>query len=180
MIPAGYMAKFVADRPDWLGAAGVKDLYSVSACVSSCFADDWHSEWKHNGYWFFDSIDIIRDIAARKSVDLEHASFFYYEILERQFDEEGREGALPAPDAAIATNVVIPKTKVLQGFDVVTFSAGAGPECSPLSCNSLALDLAVNQHCLFASLDEAVAHVKSGAFKNSEPGPYRIFSVYSL
>lgn len=24
MIAAGYMAKFVVDRPDWLGAAGVK------------------------------------------------------------------------------------------------------------------------------------------------------------
>jgi hypothetical protein len=180
MIPAGYMAKFVADRPDWLGAVGVKDIYSVSACVSSYFADDCHTEWRHNGFWFFDSIDLIREIASKRSVDLEDAHFFYFEIYERQFDDEGREGALQAPDHAFATNVAIPKMKTLRGFDVVTFYAGAGPECSPLSCNSLALELGVNQHCLLPSLDEAIAHLKKGAFKNCEPGPYRIFSVFSV
>lgn len=179
MIPAGYMAKFVADRPDWLGAAGVKDICSVSACVSSYFAEDCHNAWRHNGFWLFDSIDIIQEIAAMKSLDLTGARFFYYEVYERQFDNEGREGALQAPDHAYATNVTVPEVKTLRGFDVVTFYAGAGPECSPLSCNNLALEISVNQHCLLPSLDEAIAHLKRGAFKDCEPGPCRIFSVYS-
>jgi len=126
MIPAGYMAKFVADRPDWLGAAGVKDVYSLSACVSSCFADDCHTEWRHNGFWLFDSIDVIQEIAAKKSVDLTDASFFYCETYEWQFDDEGREGALQAPDQAFATNVANPEIKTLRGFDVVTFYSGSG------------------------------------------------------
>jgi hypothetical protein len=33
---------------------------------------------------------------------------------------------------------------------------------------------------LFSSFDEAKAHLERGAFNNSEPGPYRIFAVYSV
>lgn len=180
MIPAGYMAKFVAERPDWLDAASVKDICSVSGCISRCFADDYHDVWRHNGFWLFDSLDIIREIASKRSIDLVDTRFFYYEIHEREFDNEGLEEALQAPDLAFVTNVVVPEAKTLRGFDVVTFFAGAGPECSPLSCNSLAVKLGVNQHCLFDSLDEAIFRLKAGAFKNSEPGPCRVFSVFSL
>lgn len=179
MIPAGYMAKFVADRPDWLAAAGVADIYSVSGCVSPCFAD-FYDAWMHNGFWLFDTIDMLRQLACRKTIDLEGAKYFYYEIYEKQFDEDGNAEALKAPDLAFATSVSVPKTKKLEGFDVVTISAGAGPECSPLSCNSLALKHEVNRHCLLKSLDHAITHLEKGAFKNSEPGPYRIFSVYTL
>jgi len=41
----------------------------------------------------------------------------------------------------------------LEGFDVTTFSVANSPECSPLSCNDLAADIAVNKHCLFDSFD---------------------------
>jgi hypothetical protein len=131
MIPAGYMAKFVADRPDWLAAAGVEDIYSVSRCMSPCFMH-YHGAWKHNGFWLFDSIDVIRHLASEKGIDLKHAKFFYYEVYGREFDEDGTEEVMPAPATAFATNVSSPETKSLEGFDVVTFNAGAGPECSPL------------------------------------------------
>jgi predicted nicotinamide N-methyase len=39
MIPAGYMAKHIAIRPEWLKAERVVDIYSVSNCVSEDFAD---------------------------------------------------------------------------------------------------------------------------------------------
>ena len=39
MIPAGYMAKHVAARPDGLKANQVKNIYSVSNCISDDFAD---------------------------------------------------------------------------------------------------------------------------------------------
>ncbi len=50
MIPVGYMAKRVSKKPDWLQAAQVIDIYSVSGCVSEDFAD-YIDYWKHNGYW---------------------------------------------------------------------------------------------------------------------------------
>lgn len=56
MIPAGYMAKRVVRKPDWLTTNRVEDIYSVSGCISKDFAD-YITFWKHNGYWLFDSSD---------------------------------------------------------------------------------------------------------------------------
>lgn len=84
------------------------------------------------------------------------------------------------PDSSVLTNVTLPPVKQLEGFDVVTFYAKSSPECSPLSCNSLAEKLRTNSHCLFDSFDEAKFHLNEGVFNNSEPGPYRIFAVYSV
>ena len=179
MIPAGYMAKFVAEHPDWLEAAGVDDIYSVSGCVSSYFAN-YYDAWKHNGFWLFDSIDLIRQVASEKAIDLKDARFFYYELYETQFDDDDKEEEIQVSDLPFATNVSVPAHKSLAGYDVVNFSGGAGPECSPLSCNGLAKEHEVNRHCLLSSLDEAISLLRNGAFRSSEPGPYRIFSVYSL
>jgi hypothetical protein len=84
------------------------------------------------------------------------------------------------PKSSFGTHVIPRSRKQPQGFDVVTFSVGTSPECSPLSCNSLAEYLHTNAHCLFPSFDEAVTNVTNGAFNDYEPGPYRIFSVYSV
>lgn len=179
MIPAGYMAKTISNRPDLLEASGVKDIYSLSGCISHEFAD-YINDWKHNGFWLFDSPQIIKQLASEKKIDLNNSKFFYYEIYEKQFDEDGNEEMLNIGDLPFTTNVEVPKIKTLEGYDVVTFFAGSSPECSPLSCNYLAKEIKVNQHCLIDSLEETIAHIKNGDFKNSEPGPRRIFSVYSV
>jgi hypothetical protein len=87
MIPAGYMAKRVASRPDWLGAPQVVDIYSVSGCVSKNFAD-YTAYWKHNGFWLFDAPEVIQQLARENEIDLEGTSLFYYEVFEHEFDEE--------------------------------------------------------------------------------------------
>jgi len=66
------------------------------------------------------------------------------------------------------------------GFDVVSFSQQNSPECSPLSCNALAQSTPVNRHCLLATFEDAVTALEAGRFDNSEPGPFRIFAVYSV
>jgi hypothetical protein len=177
MIPVGYMAKNVYRKADWLEKAHVIDIYSVSSCISENFADYIHF-WKHNGYWFFDSPRIIKNIAAENSIELEGTSLFYYEAFEQQFDDESWQPW--GPESSFPTNVVPPSQKRLEGFDVVTFYVKNSPECSPLSCNSMAKEIPTNAHCLFASFDEAKINIDNGAFKNSEPGPYRIFAVYSV
>jgi hypothetical protein len=176
MIPAGYMAKCVSKRPDWLSAPNVDDILSVSGCVSEDF-DDYIDYWKHNDFWFFDSPETIVNLAKENSILLQGTSLFYYEIYEMEFD--GKSWNSMRPDLS-ASNVMLPHTKQLQGFDVVTFYAKSSPECSPLSCNSLAEELPTNSHCLFDSFDQAKFHLDEGVFNNSEPGPYRIFAVYSV
>jgi hypothetical protein len=179
MIPVGYMAKRVSTRPDWLQAAQVAEIYSVSSCTSNDFAN-YIQYWKHNGYWFFDSPEGIRQLAREHSIDLEGTTLFYYEVHEQQFEENPSRWARFEPEPSFPTDVLPPATKSLAGYDVVTFSSGTSAECSPLSCNGLAAGVETNSHCLLTSLEVAQRLLDSGAFKNSEPGPFRIFAVYTV
>lgn len=178
MLPAGYMAKVVSDCPPALGAGRVTDVYSVSRCISDDFAD-YIDYWKHNGYWLFNSPEVIRALAAEEGIDLTGTRLFYYEVHEQELDNDGYWRTFQ-PEEVFPTAVVCPRERVLEGFDVVTFYAGSAPECSPLSCNGLAATIDTNAHCLLESFAEAKRLLEDGAFRNSEPGPYRIFAVYSV
>ena len=179
MTPAGYLFKHVARRPGWLNAPPVDDIYSVSGHVSTCFAD-YAQYWKHNGYWLFDAPAAMREIAKANNIDLAGATLFYYEIFEEEFAEDAKAWSPFVPDASLPTKVELPSAVRLEGYDVATFWAKTSPECSPLSCNGLAENLPVNRHCLFASLDAARQALAAGQFDKSEPGPFRIFAVYTL
>jgi hypothetical protein len=173
------MAKRVRPRPDWLHAAQVVDVYSVSNCVSPDFAD-YINFWQHNGYWFFDSSEIIRQTAHAHALDLAGTSLFYYEAHDLAFHAFDRQWTSFQPEPSFTTHVIVPTVKDLAGYDVVTFSVGTSPECSPLSCNSLASDVETNPHCLLTSLEQAQRLLEAGHFTYGEPGPYRIFAVYSV
>ncbi len=177
MTPAGYMAKRVSKHPSWLGTANVLDIYSVSDHVNEDFTD-YIPFWKHNGYWLFDSPELIRSVAAESKTQLDDTRLFYYEVYGLEFDEKAWKPFVPEP--SFGTNIVVPTRKCLEGFDVVTFWCHTSPECSPLSCNYLAKEIRTNSHCLLDSFEQAKNTLESGAFDNSEPGPYRIFSVYSV
>jgi hypothetical protein len=177
MVPVGYMAKQVYKKPDWLKAPRVVDIFSVSGHVSKDFAD-YIDYWKHNGYWFFDSPEVIRTVAEEHSIELQGTVLFYYEAHEMEFD--GENWRPYAPEPSFRTSIVPPSQKRLQGFDVVTFSCRTMAECSPLSCNYMANELATNEHCLFTSFDEAETYVSNAVFNDSEPGPYRVFSVHTV
>lgn len=172
------MYKKVAARPDWLKAPAVLDIYSLSNCISDDFAD-YINYWKHNGYWLFNSPGAIEEIAANEGIDLSGTTLFYYEVYEYEFDEKSNDWSTFTLEPSFETNVHVLTAKRLEGFDVATFCAHASPECSPLSCNSLAADMPVNEHCLFNTFEEAKEAIERGLFKNAELGPYRIFAVYT-
>jgi hypothetical protein len=177
MIPAGYMAKRV-QKPKGFHMDGIADVYSVSGHINEDFAD-YIEYWKHNGHWLFDSPEIIRAVAQEDSIQLGRTSFFYYEVYEMEFD--GKTWSPHEAESSIPTNVIPPPPeKTLAGFEVVTFFAKNAPECSPLSCNGMAEEIPTNQHCLLESFAEAYDRLNAGAFNNAEPGPYRIFAVYSV
>jgi hypothetical protein len=178
MIPVGYMYKRVVVRPDWLKADAVRDIYSLSNCISDDFAG-YINYWKHNGYWLFDSPQVIEEVSVNQGIDLSGTTLFYYEAYEYEFNDNSNEWSTFKPEPSFETSVCVPTDKHLEGYDVATFCVHASPECSPLSCNSLATDIPVNAHCLFTTFEEAKAAIERGLFKNSEPGPYRIFAVYT-
>jgi hypothetical protein len=179
MIPAGYMAKHVSIRPDWLKAGHVVDIYSVSDCISEDFAD-YINFWKHNGYWLFDSPEAIFEVAKENSIDLTNARLFYYEVYELEYDEHHHSWEPFALENSFKTLIVEPDTKQLEGYDIMTFYANVNPECSPLSCNDLAAEIETNEHCLLSSFEKAKQLLEEGKIKHCEPGPYRIFAVNSV
>lgn len=179
MIPVGYMAKRVATNPDWLKTIRVKDIYSVSHCVSEDFAD-YINFWKHNGFWLFDSPQVIVDLAAEHNLSLGDVKFFYYKVYEQQCDEGDSMWKPFGPEASFTTRVEVPPQKRLEGYDVVSFWRQTAPECSYLSCNGMAEKIDVNEHCLISTFGEAKRLVESKVFENCEPGPCRIFAVYSV
>ena len=179
MIEVGYMAKRVVKRPAWLKAYQVVHIYSVSNCNSKDFAD-YIDYWKHNGFWFFDSPEIIHSVAREHSVDIGDTQLFFYEVYDLEYDGDQKSWKKFGPEESFTTNVVVPAKKSLVGYDVVAFSTGNSAECSPLSCNSIAREVSTNEHCLLTSLEEAKRLLEDGKFNNSEPGPFRIFAVYTV
>ena len=175
----GYMAKSSVKKPRGFELACVEDVFSLGSCVNDDFAE-YIDGWKHNGYWLFDTPERIQQVAQEKSASLDGAKLFYYEAYEMEFDEKKVEWSAFGPDPSLTTNVAVPEEKRLEGFDLVTFSVGNAPECSPLSCNHMAEEVPVNEHCLMRSFDEAKAVLEEGRFSGAEPGPYRIFAVYSV
>src|SRR5262245_58489477 len=171
MLPAGYMYKTVVRAPD--AVHGPADIYSVSGCISPYFSE-YIPYWRHNGLWFFDRPDIMHEIARSHAIDLSGMTLFYYELAEDQYDEATRRWAPLQLDLPFPTDVQVPATKRLVGYDVVTFSCGTSPECSPLSCNDLAPRIGVNAHCLLESLQRAKDSLDAGHFAGSEPGPFRV------
>lgn len=179
MIPVGYMAKRVENKPDFLKNDQVEDIYSVSNCISDKFAD-YTEFWKHNGYWFFDSPEIIKALATAHDINLQGTKLFYYEVYKDQYDEEDSVWETFKPEKSMLTNVKVPVDRQLEGYDIVSFSMGHAPECSYLSCNHMAETIKVNRHCLIETFDEAKTLLSQGVFKGCEPGPCRIFVVYSV
>jgi hypothetical protein len=180
MIPIGYMAKRSCKKPKGFEMPHITDLFSVSDCVNDNFPGDidYCTYWKHNGYWFFDSPEAIQAVAQENSIDLEGSSLFYYEAHELELAESGWR-LFPA-EPALTTDIQQPYLKHLEGFDVVSFEVGTSPDHSPLSCNGLAGEVQTNSHCLFDSFAEAETNLNAGKFNDCDPGPYRIFAVYSV
>jgi hypothetical protein len=179
MMPVGYMAKYVCSKPESLKAARVKNIFSVSGCMSTNFTDYKHVDY-YNGLWFFNSPEEIRDLAVERFIKIRGTLLFYYEAYEVEFD--GSRWVPYSPDPTLLpVSAIRPRSMQFAGFDVVTFSADYGPECSPLSCNSLAELVSANEHCLLASFDEAEQRIADGSLRlPTEPGPFRIFAVYSV
>lgn len=176
MIPAGYMYKKTVPPPGWVIGANVVDVYSVSNCVSDDFAD-YINYWKHNGYRFFDSPQIIEALSADLNISLDGLTLFFYRLYPFQWNSMSKQWENFASEQSFETNVVEPLHARTQGFDVVTYYVQTSPECSPLSCNNLAEDYDVNEHCLFRTFEAAMIAIESGVFEKGEPGPYRIVEV---
>ena len=136
MIPLGYLYKLVADRPEWLTAANVADVYSLSGCVSKPFAD-YIDYWKHNGYWLFNSPREITELANAASISLEGLKLFYYEAYELQFDEDEKVWEAFEPWSATEVLAIAYQPCLSASFSPSTFCPSASmTRCAVLMSSS--------------------------------------------
>lgn len=173
MIDAGYFPKRLVPNDELTKALKVRDICSVSECVSRG-PEGWIEHWLHNELGWFNRIpDALAVVPANQR---EAFRLFAYRIHPEVFHGGSRlELVLPAdvhPEP-------IPDAFERLGFDSVNRSVEltVGFECSPLSCNYMAAEMKVNEHCLFDSLGEAIAGATRFSIEQPEPGDYYVIEV---
>ena len=173
MIDAGFFAKRVAQKPEFLQAPRVREICSVSQCISSG-PEKWIELWLHNDLGWFNRIaDAVRAIPAGEE---SHYRLFAYRLYPEVFTQGGR---VPHVIPANVEPEPISEGFRSLGFDSANKSMASvlGLECSPLSCNGMAAEMAVNEFCLFSELPDAIAGAERFAAEQPEPGDYYVIEV---
>jgi hypothetical protein len=153
----------------WSLSTNVAELCSVSHCLNPA-PENWVEHWRHNDLGFFNT---RQDALAILPPDAAGFSLFAYRLLPIRYLKDQEQ-----PVEITAQNVEpLPPSFISLGFDVVNKTLSAFFECSPLSCNDMADEVAVNRFCLLETLDEAIAFAERCAREEPEPGPFYVVEV---
>ena len=173
MIDAGYFSKAVEPTPPGLDLPGVREICSVSRCFSEA-PEGWLERWAHNSYGWFNS---IKD-AWEAVPEGRRGAFrlFAYRIAALRFRGGVAERTTVPQDVHPDP---IPPSFVSLGYDAVSkfMDSVIEFECSPLSCNAMAPEFAVNEFCLLATEEAAMAAAKRFSVEQPEPGDYYVVEV---
>jgi hypothetical protein len=167
----GYFPKKVTPRPEWLQAPAVREICSVSECIASG-PEGWITHWVHNALGVYDTEQLAASIIPAGTQG-DAFRLYAYRLLPILFRARAQE-PLDLPRLEVQP---LPETFVSMGFDVVSRSVGMAFECSPLSCNGMATQFEVNEHCLVTSPEGAVEVARWCAGEEPEPGPYVVVQV---
>jgi hypothetical protein len=92
--PIGYFPKQVATEPGPLAARGVREVCSVSGCISRG-PEGWIDRWAHNEMWVFDDEQSAWSVVPGGSANANYR-MFAYRLFPVVFDEgEQRPFAIP-------------------------------------------------------------------------------------
>lgn len=168
----GYFPKQTSKETAWLQSPGVKEICSVSECMSKG-PKNWINHWRHNGMWVYDTEEIAWDVVPpeiRKDFDL-----FAYRMIPARF-VKGEQEIFEIPHLTVQP---LSASFEALGFDAVSRSLGNDFECSPLSCNQRAKDHVVNKYCLVNNLSGAISLGREFSMggAGAEPGPYYVVEV---
>jgi hypothetical protein len=176
MIDGGYSAKRVASRPEALNAPGVREICSVSTCISSG-PENWIEHWRHNEFGWFNSVADAMSVVPE--AERQQYRLFAYR-LEPFIYRQGTKINLNVP-SDVHPDPIGPEF-VERGFDATNKSMETvlGVECSPLSCNYLAAEIPTNEFCLFPTLQAALEGARTFSIEQPEPGDYYVVQVLEL
>ena len=173
MILGGYFPKLVQPRPEWIGQPRVTEVCSVSNCVSDG-PEGWIDKWLHNWLGWFNTVADARSVVPPEE-STRYRVFAYR--LAPSFYRQGQPEPVIIPEDVKPEP--LPRDFISLGFDVYSKSMDSilGPECSPLSCNSMASEFQVNDHCLLTTLEEAQNAAARFSVEQPEPGSYYVAEV---
>lgn len=137
----GYFPKRRTSNPGWLIPESVEEIASVSNCITKEPAK-WIGYWRHNEMFVFDTPELALSVVADE--EREGFEIHTYAIFPVQY-VKGRQTSFELPALSPQT---LPDDYEFLGYDVVSRSCGSTFECSPLSCNGYAEQVAVNRWCL--------------------------------
>ena len=166
----GYFAKTTAPAED-LARIGVREICSVSECRSAGLRDRVQA-WAHNDWGYYDTPDLAWSVVpsdARGDFELYAYELFPFKV----------ESGLRVDTRVVADGVApLSADFVRLGFDVVSRSVSSFFECSPLSCNSWALEVGANAFCLVEEADEAMRLALVAERSRCESGDYHVLAVW--
>lgn len=170
-ILIGYFPKRKMLRPVWLKNPQIEQICSASDCISEG-PIDWIDQWRHNDMWAYDTAELAWSVvpeAERKDFEI-HAYRMFPVIF-----EAGAEKPFELPLLQVKP---LPDTFELLGFDAVSRTMGNIFEHSPLSCNHMADEIAVNRYCLVDNEQAAFQMAQRFEAGEGEPGLYYVVEVW--
>jgi len=166
----GYFPKKATPRPEGWDLPGVVEIASISDCIAKG-PEDWIKSWKFNELGFFDEVALAESVVP--SADRSQFDLYAYSFLDERFVDGLVEQWKPPELAGSGPESDFEPL----GFDVVSKAVTDFFECSPLSCNGGAKTFRANAHCLFETLDDAVAAAGTFSKGGWEPGPFYVAQV---
>jgi hypothetical protein len=177
LIFLGYLAKKLVPRPDWLASPNVEFIASVSEC-SSPAPPNRIDLWKHNNVGLYDSEALARTILPEETST--EYTILAYQASPIAYHDGRPYDWNPWTNAETAAPELDPEFDKHLGFDIVGHTTGGFFECSPLSCNGVAKEIAVNRFCLVDDLQQAMDLAKNFSRPESHVEPAYGYIVVSV
>lgn len=170
-ILLGYFPKELVPLPDWMVRIEIKEIGSVSQCLSAG-PEGWMEAWQHNEWGYFRDPETAWGLVPTAE---QHRYRLHAYALDPSEFGDGEEQSMVVPELDV---LALGGEFRCVGWDVVSRSAGQSFECSPLSCNLLAEEFETNAYCLFEDFSDARDLALAAHSLRCEPGPYHIVEVW--
>ena len=165
--------------PAWFAGTAAEEVCSVSTCLASA-PPGWIDHWAHNDWGFCNTIEAARSLIPRETADYD---LYAFAVSSTRY----RDGQSEPVDVKTAFGTYtdspsepqpLPGTFFSLGFDAVSNSQSGYFECSPLSCNKMAEEIAVNRYCLLDEPEQAAEAARRFSVEHPEPGVYYVVQVF--
>lgn len=158
----------------------VERVCSVADCLAQPPAG-WVERWDFNRAGCYSTeAEALAAVPEGRRGDFE---LFAYWVASVSVGKDGQEVPVNAPSLFSPDLPPLPLEADTRGYTVIGYDVAAparssyGFEHSPLSCNQMAQEMAVNRYCLIERLEDALAAARRFNAEQPEPGEFIVVQV---